>query len=61
MKLLLVILVIFLVAIPSIVFIVMPCWHYRSHLRFKHWMKRVGITDEMLELAEKSFATDTQQ
>ena len=61
MKLLLAFLVILLAAIPSIVFIVLPYWHYRSHLSFKQWMKRVGITEEMLELAEKSSATDIQQ
>jgi uncharacterized membrane protein YbaN (DUF454 family) len=61
MKLLLALLVILLLAIPSIVFIVVPYWHYRSHLRFKQWMKRAGITEEMLELAEKSSATDIQQ
>jgi uncharacterized membrane protein YbaN (DUF454 family) len=61
MKLLLALLVILLVAVPTIVFIVMPYWHYRSHLRFKQWMKRVGITDEMLELAEKASSIDIQQ
>ena len=61
MKLLLALLVILLVAAPTIVFIVMPYCHYRSHLRFEQWMKRVGITDEMLELAEKASSTDIQQ
>ena len=61
MKLLLALLVILLLAIPSIVFIVVPYWHYRSHLRFKQWMKRVGITHEMLELAEKESSRDIEQ
>jgi uncharacterized membrane protein YbaN (DUF454 family) len=61
MKLLIALLVILLVAVPSIVFIVLPYFYYRSHLRFKQWMKRVGITDEMLELAEKASSTEFEQ
>jgi uncharacterized membrane protein YbaN (DUF454 family) len=61
MKLLIALLVILLVAVPSIVFIVLPYFYYRSHLRFKQWMKRVGITDEMLELAEKASSAEFEQ
>jgi hypothetical protein len=61
MKLLLALLVILLVGVPTVVFIVMPYGHYRSHLRFKQWMKRVGITDEMLELAEKASSNNIEQ
>ena len=61
MKLLIALLVILLVAVPSIVFIVLPYFYYRSHLRFKQWMKRLGITDEMLELAEKASSAEFEQ
>jgi uncharacterized membrane protein YbaN (DUF454 family) len=61
MKFLLALLVILSVAVPTIVFIVVSYWHYRSHLRFKQWMKRVGITHEMLELADKESSRDIEQ
>lgn len=61
MKLLLGLLVVALVLTPLLVFVILPYWHYQTHQRFKAWMSKVGITDEMLELAEKATSEDIQQ
>ena len=61
MNLLLTLLVVVFVALPLLVFVILPYWHYRSHQRFQKWMHKAGITDEMLELAEKANSQDIQQ
>lgn len=61
MKALLVILVLVAVGLPLFVFVVEPYLFSRTHQRFKRWMGRVGITEEMLELAEKATKDDIQQ
>jgi len=61
MKLLLALLVFLLVALPLLVFFILPYWHYVAHKRFQKWMHKAGITDEMLELAEKTSSQDIQQ
>ena len=49
------------VALPLLGLLVLPYLHYRAHQRFKKWMHKVGITDQMLELSEKAIAEDVQQ
>jgi uncharacterized membrane protein YbaN (DUF454 family) len=61
MKLLIGLLVVPLALVPLLVFVILPYWHYRTHQRFKAWMSEVGITDKMLELAEKATSQDIQQ
>ncbi len=61
MKILLVFVVIVFVALPLLGLLVLPYLHYRAHQRFKKWMHKVGITDQMLELSEKAIAEDVQQ
>jgi hypothetical protein len=43
------------------VFVILPYWHYRSHRQFEKWMHNAGITNEMLDLAEKANSQDIQQ
>jgi len=47
--------------LPSFILVVEPYLFSRTHQRFKRWMGRVGITEEMLELAEKATKDDIQQ
>jgi uncharacterized membrane protein YbaN (DUF454 family) len=61
MNLLLVLFIVVLLALPLVVFVLVPYWHYRAHQRFRQWMHKAGITDEILELAEKSASQDIQQ
>ena len=61
MKSLLVILVLVAVGLPLFIFVVEPYLFCLSHQRFKRWMNRAGITEEMLELAEKATKDDIQQ
>ena len=61
MKLLIALLVVLLVALPFVVFVIVPYCHDRAHQRFQKWMHKAGITNEMLELAEKASAQDIQQ
>jgi len=61
MKLLLALFVVVLLAMPLVVFVIVPYWHYRANQRFRRWMRKVGITEEMLELAEKATSEDIQQ
>jgi len=61
MNLLLVLFIVVLLALPLVVFVILPYWHYRAHQRFRQWMRKAGITDEMLELAEKATSEDIQQ
>lgn len=61
MKLLLASLVFLLVVLPLLVFVIVPYYHYCAHQRFQKWMHKAGITDEILELAEKASSQDIQQ
>lgn len=60
MKLILALLVVVLVGAPMFVLVIAPYLHYRANQRFKRWMNQVGITDEMLELAEKAASKDIE-
>jgi uncharacterized membrane protein YbaN (DUF454 family) len=61
MNSLLTLLVVLFFALPLLVFVILPYWHYRSHRQFEKWMHNAGITNEMLDLAEKANSQDIQQ
>lgn len=58
MKLLLALVVLGFVAAPIIFVVIAPYLHCRANQKFEQWMRRAGITREMLTLAEKAVSKD---